>query len=131
MGIGDEKWQLDDVHDVDGQMDVAMGSKDFMRNWSDVADDVRRHMICCLSFEGAEIGTKDAFGRLNMLLVDGAVVNVMDGDVHEFSTARTDDDVLDMLFKNGIFVFSFGKLFGIASHSGNHGPKVIDRLIML
>jgi hypothetical protein len=31
MGIGDEKWQLDDVHDVDGQMDVAMGGKDLAK----------------------------------------------------------------------------------------------------
>jgi hypothetical protein len=96
-----------------------------------ISDNVRRHVISCLSFEGTEIGTKDAFGCLNMLLVDGAVANVIDGDVHEFATPRMHDDVLHTSCKVGILVLSFCELFGIVSHSGNHGPKVSERLITL
>ena len=116
-GIGDEKRQLVDVHDVDGQMNVAMSGKNVMWDQSDVTNNMRRGMICCLAFEQTEVWTKDGFGRLNMLFVDGAVVNVVDGDVHEFSATRTHDDVLHMSRKNGIFVLSFSELLGISCHS--------------
>jgi hypothetical protein len=97
-------------------MNVTMGGKDVMRDQSNVTGDVRWCMICCLAFQGTKIGTEDGFGCLDMLLVDGAVVNVVDGDIHEFTGARVHDDVLYMSCKNGIFVLSLCELFGIASH---------------
>jgi prepilin-type processing-associated H-X9-DG protein len=97
-------------------MNVAVGGKDVMRNWSNVADNMRRCMICGLAFEGTKIGTKDSFGHLNMLFVDGAVANVIDGDVHEFLTPRSHDDVLYVSCENSIFILSFGECLGVASH---------------
>ena len=67
-----------------------------------------------------------------MLLVDGAVAHVVDGDVHEFPTAGTHDDILHTLRKNDIFVLSsFGELLGIPCHSGNHGPEILEIFVML
>ena len=40
--VGDDKWYLVDKHDIDGQMNVAM---------SNVTNDVRGRMICCLAFK--------------------------------------------------------------------------------
>jgi hypothetical protein len=102
-----------------------------MRNWSNVADNVERGVICGLPFQRSEIGTKNAFSSLNMMLVDGTIVDVVDGDVHEFTSARTHDDILYTSCQDSIFVLSVGKLFGIARHSGNHGPKYIKRLMVL
>ena len=39
-----------------------------------------------------------------MLLVDGAVANVTDGDIHEFLTPRSHDDVLYASCENSMFV---------------------------
>ena len=66
-----------------------------------------------------------------MLLVDGAVANVVDGDIHEFTSARAHDDVLYTSCQNCIFVLSLCELFGIASHSRENGPKIAERLIFL
>ena len=66
-----------------------------------------------------------------MLLVNGTVANVVDGDVHEFSNTRTHDDILYSSRKGGSCVLSFGELFGISCHSGNLGPEVVESFVML
>ena len=66
-----------------------------------------------------------------MLLVDGTVANVVNGEVHEFSAARTHDYVLHTSRKNGFFVLSVGELLGISCHSGNHGPEFVENFIVL
>jgi hypothetical protein len=68
------------------------------------------------SFQGAKIGTEDTFSSLNMLLVDGTVTNMIDGEVHELATAGTHDDILHMSSKDGVFVLSLCELFGIPCH---------------
>jgi hypothetical protein len=101
-------------------MNIAMIGKDVMRNQSNVAKDVGRGVIGGLPFQRSEIGTEDAFSSLNMLLVDWTIANVVDGDVHEFTSARMHDDIL-YACQDSIFVLSVGELFGIVSHCGNSG----------
>ena len=102
-----------------------MIGKDVMRNRSNVAHNVRRGMICGLPFQGAQIGTKDTFSSLNVLLVDWTVANMINGSVHEFTSARTHDNVLYSSCQDGIFVLSVSELFGIVGHSGYHRPKCV------
>ena len=64
-----------------------------------------------------------------MLLVNWAITNVVDGDVHEFSASRSHDDVLHTLRKNCIFVLSFSELLGISCHSGDHGPELVESFL--
>jgi hypothetical protein len=106
-GIGDEKWYLVDVHDVDGQMNIVMVGKGVMRNQSNVADNVGRGMICGLPFQGSKTRTEDTFSSFNVLLVDWTIANMIDGVVHEFPATGMHDDVLHTLCKDGIFVLSF------------------------
>jgi hypothetical protein len=111
-------------------MNIAMVGKDVMRNWSNVADNVGRGMICGLPFQGSKTRTEDTFSSLNVLLVDWTIVNVIDGEVHEFPTAGMHDDVLHTSCKDSIFVLSFCELFGISCHSQDHGPELGESFIL-
>ena len=110
---------------------MTMGGKDGIGDRSDVSMDMVRCVICCLSFEGTKIGTKDIVGRLDMLLVDGTIAYVVDGHIHEFTTPRSHDDVLYTPCQDSMFVLSFSEVLSAASYGGNHGPESAERLMIL
>ena len=129
--VGNKKGVFVDEHDVDCQMDIAVGRKDVMGYRCDVALHMCRCLICSFSFEGTKIGTKDSISHLDMMFVDGAVAHVSNGDIHEFATARTHNNVLHTSRENSMFVLSLSKFLCVASHGRNHGPKSIERLMIL
>ena len=97
-----------------------MSGKDVWRDWGDVTSNMSRGMKGGFAFERTKVGTKNSISRLDMLLVDGAVTHRINGDVHEFATARAHDDVLNSTGENSGFVLALSVALGIIGDGGNH-----------